>query len=73
MRSESVTAVLSKRDDRLDGAAELRARAERYRVLAETLFDPNMIAIAQGCARELETEATAQEPGAARSKRPIAR
>ena len=65
--------MLSDLDDALAGAAELRARAERYRLLAETLFDPKMIAIAQGCARELETEATAQEPRAARLERAVVR
>ena len=59
-------------DDTLDGAAELRARAERYRLLAETLFDPNMIAIAKGCARELEAEARAQEPRIPRRERSAA-
>ena len=68
-----MTAVLNNLDDTLAGAAQLRARAERYRLLAETLFDPDMIAIAQGCARELETEATAQEPRAATSGRAVVR
>jgi hypothetical protein len=45
----------------------------RYRLLAETLFDPKMIAIAQGCARELEAEATAQEPKTTRWKGAIVR
>ena len=73
MWPESVTAVLSNLDDTLDRAAELRARAKRYRLLAETLSDPNMIAIAQECARELEADATAQEPSVARRKWPIVR
>ena len=64
MWCESVTAVLSNLEDILGRAAELRARAERYRLLAETLFDPIIIAAAQECARELETEAAAQEPRA---------
>jgi hypothetical protein len=65
--------MVSNLDDTLNGVAELRARAERYRLLAETLFDPNMIAIAKGCARELEAAATAQEPRTTNWKRPIGR
>jgi len=38
-------------------AAELRARAARYRKLADTLCDPHVIAEVQACARELDTEA----------------
>jgi hypothetical protein len=39
-------------------ASELRARAARYRQLAEVLFDPRVVAEVQACARELDTEAT---------------
>ena len=38
-------------------ADELRARAARYRHLADTLCDPHVIAEVQACARELDTEA----------------
>jgi hypothetical protein len=65
--------MMSNLDDTFDEVAELRARAERYRLLAETLFDPNMIAIAEGCACELEAEARAQEPRTTNWKRPIRR
>jgi hypothetical protein len=42
-------------------AAQLRIRAELYRLLAEILYDPSMAAIAQDCARDLEIEATSRE------------
>ena len=38
-------------------AGELRARAARYRRLADVLYDPHVIAEVQACARELEAEA----------------
>ncbi len=38
-------------------ASELRARAARYRRLADVLYDPCVIAEVQACARELEAEA----------------
>jgi hypothetical protein len=38
-------------------ASELRAKAARYRRLAEVLFDPRVIAEVHACARELEAEA----------------
>jgi hypothetical protein len=38
-------------------ASELRARAARYRRLADVLYDPRVIAEVQACARELEAEA----------------
>ena len=38
-------------------ADELRARAARYRQLAEALYDPRVVAEVQACARELDTEA----------------
>jgi hypothetical protein len=41
--------------------AELRAKAARYRQLAESLFDPGMVAVVLTCARELETEAASLE------------
>ena len=46
-------------DCRSEEPDELRTRAARYRILAETLLDPRVIAVAQACARELETEAIA--------------
>ena len=36
---------------------ELKARAERYRRLAESLFDANIIAVVLACARELDQNA----------------
>jgi hypothetical protein len=41
--------------------AILRARAQRYRLLAETLCDPNIVLVVKECVRELEAEAAAQE------------
>ena len=38
-------------------ASELRARAARYRQLAEILYDPLVVAEVQACARELDIEA----------------
>ena len=38
-------------------ASELRARAARYRRLADVLYDPRVIAEVQACARELDAEA----------------
>ena len=38
-------------------ASELRARAARYRRLADGLYDPRVIAEVQACARELDAEA----------------
>ena len=38
-------------------ASELRARAARYRQLAEILHDPHVVAEVQACARELDIEA----------------
>jgi hypothetical protein len=52
--------MLNHSDDTFDPADKLMARAERYRLLAEILCDPNLVAVAQECARELETEARAQ-------------
>jgi hypothetical protein len=52
--------MLNHSDDTFDRADKLMARAERYRLLAEILCDPNIAAVAEECARELETEARAQ-------------
>jgi hypothetical protein len=38
-------------------ASEFRARAARYRHLADELIDPQVIAEVDACARELETKA----------------
>jgi len=38
-------------------AGELRARAARYRHIADTLCDPHVIAEVQACAGELDAEA----------------
>jgi hypothetical protein len=45
-------------------AAKLRARAERYSRLAETLSDPNIVRVVKECIRELKEEAAAQERAA---------
>ena len=39
-------------------AGELRARAARYRQLAEGLYDPHVVAEVRACARELDMEAS---------------
>ena len=39
----------------------LRARAARYRALAETLIDLRVIAVVQACAEELEMDAIADD------------
>lgn len=39
----------------------LRTKAARYRLLAETLTDPRVIAVVQACALDLETEAVLTE------------
>jgi hypothetical protein len=57
--------ALSGPSDRLESpqtlAVRLRTRAELYRLLAESLYDPDVAAIAQDCAKELEAEAAKQE------------
>ena len=47
---------------------KLRAKAARYRLLAEGFFDSNMVAVVQACARELESEATSIEKTEARAR-----
>jgi hypothetical protein len=42
-------------------SARLRARAQRYRLLSETLVNPNVIELVQACARELEAHAASIE------------
>jgi hypothetical protein len=39
-------------------ANELRAKAARYRRLAEVLFDPRVVAEVYACARDLDAEAS---------------
>ena len=50
-----------KMDSLSSGASELRARAMRYRLLAETLSTTSVIAAVQGWARELEGQAELME------------
>jgi hypothetical protein len=48
--------------DRCSAVADaLRARAARYRRLAETLLDPRVIAVVLACAMDLETQAILSE------------
>lgn len=42
-------------------AAKLKAKAARYRLLAETIFDPRLVAEVQACAHELDSEAALLE------------
>lgn len=42
-------------------ADDLRARARRYRLLAQTLLNPIVIEVVQACARELDAQAAAME------------
>ena len=61
--------MLNHSDDAFDRADKLMARAVRYRLLAEILCDPKIVAVAQECAHELETEAAQEQrksPGATR-------
>jgi uncharacterized protein (DUF362 family) len=57
---------VSEERERLEGAANLRARAARYRSLAECLTHPDVIAAALECARDLEKEADMLERAGAR-------
>jgi hypothetical protein len=50
-----------RRDHRLADPGELRTRASRYRLLAEALVDPRVIAVVEACAREFELEAISME------------
>ena len=40
---------------------DLRARAARYRELADALWDPRVIAVVQACARQLDGQAALME------------
>jgi hypothetical protein len=55
----------SRSSERLDRCSaetdSLRTRAARYRLLAETLVDPRVVAVVQACALDLETEAILAE------------
>ena len=44
---------------------EIRAKAARYRELAESLLDPTVISVVQTCAHELEAEIPALESATA--------
>jgi len=62
---DSAVSLSPRSFERLDrGAVEpdgLRTKAARYRLLAETLVDPRVIAVVQACALDLETEAILTE------------
>jgi hypothetical protein len=64
VRGDEVIASCVRSESAQIGAAqieELRAKATRYRQLAESLFDPGMVAVVLTCARELEAEAASLE------------
>jgi hypothetical protein len=48
-------------DHTIEVAAKLKAKAARYRDLAEAIFDPVLVAAVQAFASELELEATSLE------------
>ena len=54
--------IVTEASGELGGADKLRARAARYRSLAETLTNPEIIVAALECARELDKEADALDP-----------
>ena len=55
--------------DPSDEVSKLRSRANRYRALAMSLFDPRVIATVRSCARELEAEANRIEAKTSRKAR----
>jgi len=58
----SLTSRSSEMFDRCSAVADaLRARAARYRRLAETLLDPRVVAVVLACAMDLETQAILTE------------
>jgi hypothetical protein len=59
--NESVRAMANTHDHTLEAAATLKAKAARYRALAQTTFDLPLIAEVNAFARELESEATSLE------------
>jgi hypothetical protein len=56
-----LTRSTERRDHCSAEPGELRMRASRYRLLAESLVDPRVIAVVEACARELELEAISIE------------
>ena len=61
----SVVSLRPRSSERLDRCSaetdSLRTRAARYRLLAETLVDPRVIAVVQACVLDLEAEAILAE------------
>jgi hypothetical protein len=53
--------LVSHSDHTIEMAAQLKAKAARYRGLAESIFDPVLVAEVQDFARELELEAVSLE------------
>jgi hypothetical protein len=51
----------SRQGARAPAAQELKAKAARYRELAETLLDPIVVAAVENCAQELERDIAAGE------------
>ncbi|HEY4266400.1 MAG TPA: hypothetical protein VGM72_13870, partial [Micropepsaceae bacterium] len=49
--------VLNNDENSFARADNLKAKAARYRWLADILFDPKIAAVVQACARELDCEA----------------
>jgi hypothetical protein len=59
--ARAVNVRLSSGSRDLTSVSELRARAQRYRLLSETLLNPAVIEVVLACARELEARATSIE------------
>jgi hypothetical protein len=57
VKHESLRQMLKRYRD----ASELKARAARYRALAQNAFDPKLIAEVRACASELDAEAARLE------------
>jgi hypothetical protein len=53
--------ALSDTNDIFARATRLRELARRYGLLAETLYDPSIVAVVQDCVSELEREAAQEE------------
>jgi hypothetical protein len=70
---ESRVRVLDKLGKQSDSVSKLRAQAQRYRLLGETSFHPDIAAVVLDCARDLETEAKALEQGAAPGPRQLSK
>jgi len=62
---DGVVSLRPRSSERLDRSSaetdSLRTRAARYRLLAETLVDPRVVAVVQACVLDLETEAMLAE------------